>query len=89
MQACEGNGTLNKYEQPPNYHPLLGCERCAKLTRHYFVRREPGTYQCVMERISISKIERSRLSEQERFNLLVYKCVNCGSERGYGNEDVE
>lgn len=69
------------------YHPLIGCEVCKKPTRHYFVRREPRVYQCVMDRIAIPKSERKRLEAQERFNLLIYKCVNCGAERGYGNEE--
>jgi len=75
--------------EQPVYHPLLDCEECKKPTRHYFVSRETKTYQCLLDRIGVSKSERRRLANQEQFHLLIYKCVNCGAERGYGNEEIE
>jgi hypothetical protein len=71
------------------YYPLLDCEGCKKLTRHCFVKTERRTYQCVEDRQGMSKAERNRLEKQAQFDALIYACVECGTQRGYGNRIIE
>lgn len=71
------------------YNPLLGCETCNKLTRHYFVRRQRRKFECNEDHAVLTPSDKKVLLAEGKFNLLMYKCIGCGTERGWGNEAVE
>ena len=65
------------------YDPLLGCEACKRMTRHYFI----GTTKCLFRHFE--EDPKPYKSEPWHFNLLMYRCINCGEDRGWGNEAID
>jgi hypothetical protein len=70
------------------YDPLLGCDNCKKATRHYFVRTEIREFECQEERRGLPDEALEARAENSKFELLIFRCVECGTERGYGNRDL-
>ena len=75
------------------YNPVLHCEKCGRIVRHYWIYtdwtgNEERRWQCF--RIDPDQKKQCEPSENDlRFRVLNYRCVECGTVRGYGSVDIE
>ena len=70
------------------YAPTLICEQCGRNTRHFRTGSEEKMWQCF--RVDPDHKDVQETSDEDlRFMALNYRCIECGTVRGYGSIDVE
>lgn len=74
--------------QPSNkaeghYDPALFCDGCQAIHRHYEVGYDIRDY------VSYKPDEPTPQSAiGDKFELIIFRCVECGTERGFGSREV-
>jgi hypothetical protein len=70
------------------YYPLLGCDKCQRLTRHHFLRAENRIFKTSCEPTDLTDQERNNREHMNAMLLYLYGCGTCGTERGWGSSGV-
>lgn len=73
------------------YEPLLSCDGCRKLTRHSFNNLERRKYVCDEPRQREFRARKnfSKKNYSIEFDAMIYKCKECGTMRGWGNQRLD
>ena len=72
-----------------SYSPVLMCDHCKRIVRHRPYGVVMKEYQCVEPRRADTKEDEDRQRLDSWFELNLWRCVECGAVRGWGNQDIE
>ena len=67
------------------YSPMLICDKCSCLTRHNYAGTEKRRYEAVEGRKKFSRAQREEMEKNAVMWAHIWKCIRCGTTRGYGN----